>query len=128
MFKIAIIQFPGTNCEYESFRAVKKAGLNPEFFRWNADKEELKKFDGYFIPGGFSHGDDLGAGRGQAVLASGASMQTAFRASRATVEVNPEALAGLATTLDAEVACAGISRCISSPSFYINIRKESCRC
>ncbi|HLD27806.1 MAG TPA: phosphoribosylformylglycinamidine synthase subunit PurQ, partial [Patescibacteria group bacterium] len=57
MFKIAIIQFPGTNCEYESFRAVKKAGLNPEFFRWNADKEELKKFDGYFIPGGFSYED-----------------------------------------------------------------------
>jgi len=62
MFKIAIIQFPGTNCEYESFRAVKKAGLNPEFFRWNADKEELKKFDGYFIPGGFSYEDRVRSG------------------------------------------------------------------
>ena len=62
MYKIAIIQFPGTNCEYESFRAIKKAGMSPEFFRWNDDYQELKKFDGYFIPGGFSYEDRVRSG------------------------------------------------------------------
>lgn len=62
MHKIAIIQFPGTNCEYESFRAIKNAGLQPEFFRWNANPDELKNFDGYFIPGGFSYEDRVRSG------------------------------------------------------------------
>ena len=62
MYKIAIIQFPGTNCETESFRAIKKAGLEPEYFRWNDKHEKLKSFDGYFIPGGFSYEDRVRSG------------------------------------------------------------------
>jgi len=62
MPKIAVIQFPGTNCEYESFRAIKKAGLEPEFFRWNDDHDKLKAYDGYFIPGGFSYEDRVRSG------------------------------------------------------------------
>ena len=62
MSKIAIIQFPGTNCEAESFRAIKDVGMEPELFRWNRDKEDLRKFDGYFIPGGFSYEDRVRSG------------------------------------------------------------------
>jgi phosphoribosylformylglycinamidine synthase len=55
--KIAIIQFPGTNCEYETKRAVEAAEMNGEFFRWNDDYKKLDKYDGYIIPGGFSYED-----------------------------------------------------------------------
>ncbi|MBU1131224.1 phosphoribosylformylglycinamidine synthase I [Patescibacteria group bacterium] len=62
MHRIAIIIFPGTNCHQESFRAIKKAGMEPVYFRWNESYEELKKFDGYFIPGGFSYEDRVRSG------------------------------------------------------------------
>ena len=62
MHKIAIIIFPGTNCHEESFRAIARAGMLPEFFRWNDDYEKLKDFAGYFIPGGFSYEDRVRSG------------------------------------------------------------------
>lgn len=62
MSKIAIIQFPGTNCEYETKRAVEKSGMSGEFFRWNKSAKELENFDGYIIPGGFSYEDRSRAG------------------------------------------------------------------
>ncbi len=55
--KIAIIQFPGSNAESESFRAIKQAGMEAEEFLWNRDYRELANFDGYFIVGGFSYED-----------------------------------------------------------------------
>lgn len=55
--KIAIIQFPGSNCESESLRAIKQAGMEAEEFFWNRDYRDLENFDGYFIVGGFSYED-----------------------------------------------------------------------
>ncbi|MFA7654171.1 MAG: phosphoribosylformylglycinamidine synthase I [Candidatus Magasanikbacteria bacterium] len=55
--KIAIIQFPGSNCESESIRAVHEAGMEPVEFLWNQNPNELKNFDGFFIVGGFSYED-----------------------------------------------------------------------
>lgn len=55
--KIAIIQFPGTNCEYETKRAVDASGMSGEFFRWNEDYKKLDKYDGYILAGGFSYED-----------------------------------------------------------------------
>ncbi|MFZ2189642.1 MAG: phosphoribosylformylglycinamidine synthase I [Candidatus Magasanikiibacteriota bacterium] len=55
--RIAIIQFPGSNCESESIRAIKLAGMEPVEFLWNEDYNKLKEFDGYFIVGGFSYED-----------------------------------------------------------------------
>ena len=60
--KIAVLSFPGNNCEVESIRAVRRAGMVPVFFRWNDDTEKLKNVDGYFIPGGFSYEDRGRAG------------------------------------------------------------------
>lgn len=62
MFKIAILQFPGTNCEYETKRAVQKSGMQGEFFRWNQNAKELENYDGYIVPGGFSYEDRSRAG------------------------------------------------------------------
>jgi phosphoribosylformylglycinamidine synthase subunit PurQ / glutaminase len=60
--KIAVLSFPGNNCEVESLRAVKRGGMDAVFFRWNDDKEKLRDIDGYFIPGGFSYEDRGRAG------------------------------------------------------------------
>ena len=55
--RIAVVSFPGNNCEVESLRAVKDAGMEAIFFRWNEDRSRLKDVDGYFIPGEFSYED-----------------------------------------------------------------------
>jgi len=60
--KIAVVQFPGTNCEHETLVAAKSAGVDGEIFRWNRSAQELCDFDGYVIPGGFSYQDRLRAG------------------------------------------------------------------
>jgi phosphoribosylformylglycinamidine synthase subunit PurQ / glutaminase len=54
---IAIIEFPGSNCETESIYAVTQAGMEAQEFLWNRDPSELASFDGYFIIGGFSYED-----------------------------------------------------------------------
>jgi len=60
--KIAVLQFPGTNCEFETLVAVKTVGMDGEIFRWNRPAGELSGFDGFIIPGGFSYQDRLRAG------------------------------------------------------------------
>jgi phosphoribosylformylglycinamidine synthase I len=60
--KVAVMQFPGTNCEHETLVAVRSAGLDGEIFRWNRPAQELCDFEGYVIPGGFSYQDRLRAG------------------------------------------------------------------
>lgn len=55
--RIAVIEFPGTNCERETAQAVRRAGMEPEIFRWNRPQDELDTFDAFIIPGGFSYED-----------------------------------------------------------------------
>jgi len=68
--KVLIPAFPGTNCEYDSAKAVRDAGAEPEIIVINnlsadgivrsVDKfaQELKSAQMVFIPGGFSGGDE----------------------------------------------------------------------
>ena len=60
--RIAIVQFPGSNCERETMLAVKRAGMEPIEFLWNESREKLANFDGYIIVGGFSYEDRSRAG------------------------------------------------------------------
>jgi phosphoribosylformylglycinamidine synthase subunit PurQ / glutaminase len=60
--KIAVVQFPGSNCENESLFALRRSGIGCEEFLWNASVEKLKDFGGYFIVGGFSYEDRSRAG------------------------------------------------------------------
>lgn len=62
MYKIAIIQFPGINTEYETRREIMRAGMHGEFFRWNEDAAKLRKYDGFVIGGGFAYEDRGRAG------------------------------------------------------------------
>ena len=61
-FSIAVIQFPGSNTERETFLACRRAGLRPVEFLWNNPAENLSTFDGYIIIGGFSYEDRSRAG------------------------------------------------------------------
>jgi phosphoribosylformylglycinamidine synthase I len=54
---IAVVSFPGNNCEVESMRSVRRAGMDALHFRWNDDRAKLEDVDGYFITGGFSYED-----------------------------------------------------------------------
>jgi len=68
--KVLIPVFPGTNCEYDSARAVQKAGLEPEIVVINnqtaqgvADSvsrfaKQARDSHVIFVPGGFSGGDE----------------------------------------------------------------------
>lgn len=60
--KIAIVQFPGSNCERETMLAVQRAGMTPVEFLWNEPHSKLRDMDGYIIVGGFSYEDRSRAG------------------------------------------------------------------
>ena len=60
--KVAIIQFPGVNCEYETARAVRAVGLEAELFRWNEDPHLLDSCRAIVLPGGFAYQDRIRAG------------------------------------------------------------------
>ncbi len=61
MQKIAVILFPGTNCENESAYAAESAGMQAEIVRWNS-KKPLSDYGGFILPGGFSYEDRIRAG------------------------------------------------------------------
>lgn len=60
--RVAVIQFPGVNCEAETCRAIERSGLEAEVFRPSRSPGELAGFDAFVLPGGFSHQDRVRAG------------------------------------------------------------------
>ncbi len=58
--KVAVIRFPGSNCDRDVYHALELAGAQPEYVWWN--QRDLSSYDGVIIPGGFSYGDYLRAG------------------------------------------------------------------
>jgi len=60
--RVAVIQLPGVNCEYETARVLERAGLAGEIERWNRPARELEGFSAYILPGGFSYEDRIRAG------------------------------------------------------------------
>lgn len=58
--KVAVLTFPGSNCDYDLYQAVKQVGGEP-VWRWHRDRG-LDGMDAVLLPGGFSYGDYLRAG------------------------------------------------------------------
>ena len=58
--RIAVVQFPGTNCERETARSL--ANFVSVDVIWHADPFPPDTFAGVVLPGGFAHGDHLRAG------------------------------------------------------------------
>lgn len=59
--KISVLQFPGTNCEYDTKYAFEQLGCDVEII-WHKEKNILSDTDLLVIPGGFSYGDYLRSG------------------------------------------------------------------
>ena len=56
MKKIAIIRFPGSNCDFDAFNFFKKNGHDP-FFIFHTETDIAGDVDVVFLPGGFAFGD-----------------------------------------------------------------------
>jgi len=59
--RFGVVTFPGSNCDYDCYNAVKRVLKEPVEFIWHADRE-LDHFDCIILPGGFSYGDYLRTG------------------------------------------------------------------
>ena len=58
--KVAVVVFPGTNCEYDVVHALGTIGVDASLvFHQQTD---LTGFDAVVLPGGFAHGDYLRTG------------------------------------------------------------------
>jgi phosphoribosylformylglycinamidine synthase len=60
--RVAVLQLPGVNCENETAVALRRAHLAAEVFRWTRRPHELRDFQAYVLPGGFSYQDRVRAG------------------------------------------------------------------
>jgi phosphoribosylformylglycinamidine synthase len=64
--KVIILRTAGTNCDYETAFAFEKAGARAEFVHINQIIRKEKRLSDYqilAIPGGFTYGDDIAAGK-----------------------------------------------------------------
>jgi len=58
--RVAVVRFPGSNCDFDSLHSARRAG-GESYFVWHRDTD-LKKPDVVVLPGGFSYGDYLRSG------------------------------------------------------------------
>jgi len=58
---VVVLQFPGTNCEYDTKYAFEKLGAKVSIV-WHEDKQIPANTDLIVLPGGFSYGDYLRSG------------------------------------------------------------------
>ena len=76
MVKVAVIQFPGSNCDLDALEILQKTVKVPTSLVWHKDLKN-DDYDGYVLPGGFSYGDYLRAG---AIAATSPSLDTIRKA------------------------------------------------
>jgi len=58
--RAAVVTFPGSNCDYDLYKAIELVGGDPHFV-WHRERG-LGGYDAVLLPGGFSYGDYLRAG------------------------------------------------------------------
>jgi len=61
ILKIAVLRFPGTNCEFDTQYAFEKLGHSTELV-WHEEEKLPSDIDLVVVPGGFSYGDYLRSG------------------------------------------------------------------
>jgi phosphoribosylformylglycinamidine synthase subunit PurQ / glutaminase len=57
---VAVVVFPGSNCEHDAVQALSSLGARAELV-WHTERS-LEGFDAVVVPGGFAHGDYLRPG------------------------------------------------------------------
>jgi phosphoribosylformylglycinamidine synthase subunit PurQ / glutaminase len=60
MVNVAVVRFPGSNCDSDALRAAADSGANA-YFVWHRETD-LRGADVVILPGGFSYGDYLRSG------------------------------------------------------------------
>jgi len=66
MVKVIVLRAPGTNCDVETVFAFQKAGAEVSLVHVNRlirREERLAEYQILAVPGGFTYGDDIGAGK-----------------------------------------------------------------
>jgi phosphoribosylformylglycinamidine synthase len=64
--RVLVLRAPGVNCDVETAHAFERAGAHTESLHVQtllARPKQIQEFQILCLPGGFSYGDDLGAGR-----------------------------------------------------------------
>ncbi len=59
--RVAVVTFPGSNCDYDCYRAAREVLEADAYYVWHRE-HDLKQPDLVILPGGFSYGDYLRAG------------------------------------------------------------------
>ncbi len=59
--KFGVVQFPGSNCDFDAYHAVRDVMKQDTVMLWHKD-HDLRGVDCVVLPGGFSYGDYLRAG------------------------------------------------------------------
>ncbi|MGH7501222.1 MAG: phosphoribosylformylglycinamidine synthase subunit PurQ [Longimicrobiales bacterium] len=59
--RVAIVTFPGSNCDYDCYKAFTEVLREEAYFVWHREID-LGNCDAVILPGGFSYGDYLRAG------------------------------------------------------------------
>ena len=62
MARVAVLQIPGVNCEYETVRVLDAVGLEASIVRFNEPSSSLASYDAFVLPGGFAYQDRIRAG------------------------------------------------------------------
>ncbi len=71
MPKVAVVQYPGSNCDLDALEVLQKIVKTKAYLVWHKNLKQ-DEYDGYVLPGGFSYGDYLRAG---AIAASSPSLK-----------------------------------------------------
>src|SRR2546429_8707684 len=61
MSRVAVIQYPGSNCDLDALEVLQKVEKTKAELVWHKDLK-ADDYDAYVLPGGFSYGDYLRAG------------------------------------------------------------------
>jgi phosphoribosylformylglycinamidine synthase len=59
--KFGVVQFPGSNCDFDTYHALRRVMKRPTVMLWHKD-HDLQGVDCVVLPGGFSYGDYLRSG------------------------------------------------------------------
>src|SRR5436309_245330 len=72
MVKVAVVRFPGSNCDLDALESLQKTVKVPTALGWSKDLNR-DQYDPSVLPGAFSYGDYLRAG---AIAATSPSLET----------------------------------------------------
>ncbi len=59
--RFGVVVFPGSNCDYDAYQAIKTTGIGEVKYLWHGESS-INDCEAVILPGGFSYGDYLRSG------------------------------------------------------------------